>query len=81
MLLYKHLRNTEKDKTFVELRFGKEVANVRTELVQLEQKLIDRYKELKDDELQEKIKESEKREKIVVTGSKTLFNQGKVRLQ
>lgn len=77
MLIYKHLKNIENDKTFIEIRFGKEAANARSELIQLEQKLIDRYKELENDKLQKEIRESEKKREIVDVGSKSLFNQGR----
>lgn len=78
MLFYRHLRNVERDKSFVELRFGKEVANARTELLQLEQKLLERYKELQNDKLVKEVRESEEmRKHVVKSESKTLFNGGK----
>lgn len=76
MLIYKHLKNTENDKAFIELRFGKEAAKAKAELVQLEQKLIERYKELENDKLQKELVESEKSKFVVETPSKALFNSG-----
>lgn len=77
MLFYKHLKNIEKDKSFVEIRFGREAENARTELIQLEQKLIDRYKELENNKLQKQIRENDKSKFVAEIGTKTLFNDGK----
>lgn len=77
ILFYRHLRNVDKDKMFVESRFGKEVANARAELMQLEQKLIERYKELEGvNKLEKKVEETGKIREVVGAESKTLFNQG-----
>lgn len=76
LLIYKHLKTTENDKAFIELRFGKEADKARAELIQLEQKLTDRYKELENDKLQKELQETEKSRVVAETTSKTFFNQG-----
>lgn len=76
VLLYKHLKNTQRDKVFIELRFGKEAEKATAELIQLEQKLIDRYKDLESDKLHKELEESEKKQRFTESPSKSLFNQG-----